>query len=116
VRVEEYAYCQQTSPKRWFGNVKMTSNCDVTENAPQTQMTTICHWKNPPHENFLRTTLDEINDSGEKPRKLDTLAKLSYNEKWICILTSGVTRGGARGTCAPGRSVLGSPNWGRHVQ
>ena len=30
---------------------------------------------------------DQINISGEKPWKLDTLAKLSNNEKWICNLT-----------------------------
>jgi len=26
----------------------MTSNCDVTNNAHQIQMTTICHWMKPP--------------------------------------------------------------------
>jgi len=36
--------CQQTSPKRWFGNRTMTSNCDVTNTADQIQMTTLCHW------------------------------------------------------------------------
>jgi len=49
--------CQQTSPKRWFGNMNMTSNCDVTKSAHQIQMTTICHWMKTPHENFLRTPL-----------------------------------------------------------
>jgi len=33
--------CQQTSPKRWFGNMEMTSNCDVTNSAHQMQMTTM---------------------------------------------------------------------------
>jgi len=37
-------FCKQTSPKRWFGNVNTTSNCDVTNSAHQIQMTTICHW------------------------------------------------------------------------
>jgi len=42
VRVEKYALlCQQTSPKRWYGNMDMTSNCDVTNSAHQIQMTTI---------------------------------------------------------------------------
>ena len=42
VDVEKYALlCQQTSPKRWFGNMEMTSICDVTKSAHETQMTTI---------------------------------------------------------------------------
>ena len=40
--------CQQTSPKRWFGNTNVTSNCDVTNSSHQIQMTTICHWMNLP--------------------------------------------------------------------
>jgi len=49
VRVEKYAlFCQQTSPKRWFGNMDMTSNCDVTNSAHQIQMTTIWPWTKPP--------------------------------------------------------------------
>jgi len=36
--------CQQTSPKRWFGNMIMTSNCDVTNSVHQLQMAIICHW------------------------------------------------------------------------
>jgi len=45
--------------KRWFGNMKMTSNCDFTNSAHQIQMTTIWPWrKSPTHENFLRTPLD----------------------------------------------------------
>jgi len=35
--------CQQTSPKRWFGNLNITSNCDVTNSAHQMQITTTCH-------------------------------------------------------------------------
>ena len=35
----------------------MTSNCHVTKSEHQIQMTTICHWITPPHENFLRTPL-----------------------------------------------------------
>ena len=27
--------CQQTSPKHWFGNMNMTSNCDITNSAHQ---------------------------------------------------------------------------------
>ena len=49
VDVEKYALlCQQTSPKRWFGNVEMTSNCDVTNSANQIQMATIWPLTNPP--------------------------------------------------------------------
>jgi len=40
--------CSHTSPKRWFGNMNMTSNCDVTNSTHQIQMTTICHWMSPP--------------------------------------------------------------------
>jgi len=59
VRMEEYAYiwCQQTLPKRWFANMNITSNCDVTNSPYQIQTTTIRHWMKPPHENFLRTPL-----------------------------------------------------------
>jgi len=53
--------CQQTPPKRWFGNMNMTSNCDVTKSAHQIQMTTICHWMKNPHEIFLRTPLVVVN-------------------------------------------------------
>jgi len=52
-----YILCQQTSPKRWFGNRTITSNCDVTISAHQMHMTTLCHWMKPPHEDFLRTPL-----------------------------------------------------------
>jgi len=34
---------QQTSPKRWFANVNMTSYCDVTNSAFSVLMTTIRH-------------------------------------------------------------------------
>ena len=58
VDVEKYAWlCQQTSPKRWFGNIEMTSNCDVTNSEHQIQMTTIRPWTKPPPMNFLRTPL-----------------------------------------------------------
>jgi len=41
--------CQQTSPKRWIGNMQMTSNCEVANSAHQIQMATIRHWtKTPP--------------------------------------------------------------------
>jgi len=39
-----------TLPKRWFGNMKMTSNCDVTNNAHR--MTTIWPWTKPPMKIF----------------------------------------------------------------
>jgi len=39
-------FCQETSPKHWFGNRTMTSNCDVTKTAHQIQMTThATEWK-----------------------------------------------------------------------
>ena len=40
--------CQQTS----LENMNMTSNCDVTNSADQIQMTTICHWMQPPMKIF----------------------------------------------------------------
>ena len=40
--------CQQTSPKCCFGNMNITSNCDVTNSGHQIQLTTICHWITPP--------------------------------------------------------------------
>ena len=51
-----YQLCQQTSTKRWFRNMNMTSNCDVTRSARQVQTKIICHWMKP-HENFLRKPL-----------------------------------------------------------
>jgi len=44
--------CQQTWPKRWFGNMHMTSNCDVTNSAHQIQITTACHWLKSPVKIF----------------------------------------------------------------
>jgi len=42
VDVEKYALlCQETSPKRRFENMEMTSNCDVINIEHQIQMTTI---------------------------------------------------------------------------
>jgi len=53
VRVEKYALlCQQTSPKRWFGKMDMTSNCEVTNSAHQIQMTTIWPWTETPPWKF----------------------------------------------------------------
>jgi len=47
--VEAYAIlCQQTSPKRRFGNVNMTSICDVINSLQQIQLTTIRNWMKPP--------------------------------------------------------------------
>ena len=53
VDVEKYALlCQETSPKRWFGNMEMTSSCDVTNSEHQIQMTTIWPWTKPPPWKF----------------------------------------------------------------
>ena len=42
VDVEKYALlCQQSSPKRWFGNMEMTSNCDVTNSENQNHHMTL---------------------------------------------------------------------------
>ena len=35
--------CQQSSPKHWFANVKMTSYCGVTHSVYLVTMTTTCH-------------------------------------------------------------------------
>jgi len=35
--------CQQTSPKRWFANVDITSYCDVPNSIYSVTMTTINH-------------------------------------------------------------------------
>ena len=52
-----YAWSAQTSPKRWFGkneyDVKLWPQKQRTPNT----MTTLRHWMNPSHENFLRTPL-----------------------------------------------------------
>jgi len=50
--------CQQTFPKRWFGNVTMASNCDVINSAHQIQMATICHWMKPPPWKFSAYATD----------------------------------------------------------
>jgi len=58
VVVEKYALlCQQTSPKRSFGNMEMTSNCDVINSTPNTNDHHITLNHTLPHENFLRTPL-----------------------------------------------------------
>jgi len=58
VDVEKYALlCQQTSPKRWFGNMEMTLNCDVTKSTPNTNDHHMTLNQTTPHENFLRTLL-----------------------------------------------------------
>jgi len=36
-------FCQQTSPKRWFTNMNMTSYCDVTNSVYPETMTTVRH-------------------------------------------------------------------------
>jgi len=36
--------CEQTLPKRYFANVNLTSNCDVTNSLYPVSMTTIRHW------------------------------------------------------------------------
>jgi len=58
VDVEKYALlCQETAPKHWFGNMEMTSNCDVTNREHQIQWPPHDPEPKPPHENFLRTPL-----------------------------------------------------------
>jgi len=53
VDVEKYAYyINKPRQKRWFGNMTMTPNCDVTNSAHLIQMTTICHWMKSPMEIF----------------------------------------------------------------
>jgi len=62
--------CQQTSPKRWFGNMSMTSNCDVTSSAHQIQMNTICHCVNPPMNFFfVHHCREQSVDSSKRYRK-----------------------------------------------
>jgi len=48
-----------TSPKRWFGNRNMASNCDVTNSKHQIQITTICRWQKNPYGTFLYTPLKQ---------------------------------------------------------
>jgi len=51
--VEEYAYCVNKRRQNvGFGNFNMTSNCDVKNSAHQIQITTICHWMEPPPWKF----------------------------------------------------------------
>jgi len=61
--------CQQTLPKRWFGNMTMTSNCNDTNSAHEIQMTTICHAMNP-HENVLRTPALQFYTAQQHVREL----------------------------------------------
>jgi len=69
VDVEKYALlCQQTSPKLWFGNMEMTSNCDVTNSTPNTNDHHMTLNQNPRHENFLRTPLYMFNEHKEISR------------------------------------------------
>jgi len=93
VDVEKYALlCQQTSPKRWFGIVEMTSNCDVTSSANQIQLTTIWSLPKPPHENFLRTPL--LMDLSKKLNYVGILSKNIYNAlmKTLSLLKRKNTR------------------------
>jgi len=48
VRVEEYALCQQTLPKHWFGNMNMTSNCGVTNKGHEIEWSSYATERNPP--------------------------------------------------------------------
>jgi len=52
--------CQQTTLKRWFGNMNTTSNNDVTNSALQIQMTTMCHLMKPPPWKFSAYATAEI--------------------------------------------------------
>jgi len=56
--------CQQTSPKRWFGNMEMMSNCDVTNSEHQIQMTTIRPWTKPPPWKFSAYATDQVYEEG----------------------------------------------------
>ena len=61
VDVEKYALlCQETLPKRWLGNMEMTSNCDVTNSKQEIQMTTIWPWTKPPLWKFSAYTTDSF--------------------------------------------------------
>ena len=44
--------CKKTSPKLWFGNMNMTSNCDVANSPYKIQITIMCHWMKPPTKIF----------------------------------------------------------------
>ena len=82
--------------KTLFGKINMTSNCDVTNNAHQIQMTTTCHWMKPPHESFLRTQL-VVRDAGGRRHQLETnlLQLFAHPEYWellsiISVIAFGV--------------------------
>jgi len=79
--------CQQTSPKRWLGNMNTTSNCDVTNSAHQMQMTTMCHWMKSPHENVLCTPLCrfvvKLNDVCNFSFQLQTFKNFSQISKTL---------------------------------
>jgi len=79
--------CQQTSPKRWFGNRTMTSFCDVTNSAHRIQMTTLCRWmKPPPHEKFLRTPLGLVQGFLRCFRDPMRVPRIRENYHWIFIV------------------------------
>jgi len=64
--INKTALCQKTLPKRWFGNMNMTSNFDFTNGGHQIQMSTIYHWMNPPIRIFLHTPLEQCVRWSEK--------------------------------------------------
>ena len=67
--------CQQTSPKRWFGNRTMTSF--VTSQTAHTKYKWLpyaAEW-NPPHEKFLRTPLVQVVTLRDQVRSCKIICK-----------------------------------------
>ena len=68
VDVEKYGLlCQGSSPKRWFGNMEMASNCDVTNSEHQMQMTTTWPWTKTPPWKFSAYATGDIEPAGDGP-------------------------------------------------
>jgi len=130
----------RTLLKRCFGNRTMTSHCDVTNSAQQIQMTTLCHWKKLPHENFLRTPLCMMHRQASRWQRWNskTLPQLHESASQFCTpvqICGSIARGGreavriwqcthtkltifasnfwARKMCRPNR-LLQTPRAGKH--
>ena len=103
--------CQQTSPKRWFGNRTMTSFCDVTNSTHQIQMTTLCRWMKPPMKSFcVRHWGREHNSPGAEwlrgaPQSPNNISSIFFNTLHLLPKDVRFKHGGAKLAFWPGRHL-----------